>query len=168
MKVVVPYTDLRPETLDGLRFARKRDVMFVDVSASPYAYGELLERLWDAGETFCLIEHDIEIGPSTLYDFRACNYGYCGAPYAWTTNVGVALGCVRFRDSFIAQHPLAVRKALDKKPTFAQLDVCLQRAILVREYGQQPHVHACVIHHNAAKALLPDASPEPLAVLPSW
>jgi hypothetical protein len=136
----------------------------------PLAYGRTIRRLWDEclerGQDFCLIEQDIEIGPSTLYDFRACSHPYCGAPYPWLTNVGVAMGCTRWRSAFIAAHADAVDEALAIGPHYRQFDVVFQRRVLAERYGAQPHVHAPVVHLNAARALRPDASPVPLEGVP--
>jgi hypothetical protein len=140
---------------------------YVDLTSDPvYGYGRLLQRLWKKGQSFCIVEQDIEVGPSTIYDFRACNHRYCAAPYPWLTDVGVAMGCTRFRDSFIAEFPTAVEDALANGVTARQLDVVFMRRILWGKYRQQPHVHSEVIHHNAALALLPDASPVPLGYVP--
>lgn len=172
MRVVVPFTALDPATVWSLAefqyaLPGSPEVELVDLSDDPVrGYPALLKRLWREGETFCLIEHDIEIGPSTLYDFRACSYGYCAAPYPWRTDVGPALGCTRFRDSFIAKYPGAA-KAIGEVGA-SQLDVVFMRHVLARDLGEQPHLHAPVVHHNPAKALLPEANPEPLTTVPHW
>jgi hypothetical protein len=165
--VVVPYTELHQATRAALdRYKAYCPVRYADVSYDARAYGRLLAEVWAQGETFCWIEHDIEIGPSTLYDFRACSYGYCAAPYPWTTDVGPAMGCVRFSAAFIAKYPYVALDALASGVSWRQIDIVFQRHILVGNKGEQPHVHAPVIHHNESKRLRPDANPEPLATLP--
>lgn len=167
MKVVVPYTELNRATLFSVEVTANPRALFAKLDPNDeHAYGKLFASIWAQGETFCWIEHDIEIGPSTIYDFRACSYGYCAAPYPWTTDVGPAMGCTRFRDSFIAKYPGAVDEALNSGVGFRQFDIVFQRHVLVGKYGEQPHVHAPVIHHNPAQALRPDASPEPLMTIP--
>lgn len=171
MRVVVPFTKLHPATVWALAeyqytLPGSPEIEMVDLGKDQvHGYRELLRRLWREGETFCLIEHDIEIGPSTLYDFRACQHGYCAAPYPWMTAIGPALGATRFRDSFIAKHPDAA-KAVGQAHA-AQLDVVFMRRVLARDLGEQPHVHAPVIHHNPAKALLPNAYPSPMTFVPT-
>lgn len=136
----------------------------------PLAYGRAAASLWKqcllAEDDLCLIEQDIEVGPATLYDFRACSHWWCGNPYPWTTSVGVALGCVRFRYQFIKAYPTAVEQAIAIAPHFRQFDVALERRVLADKFGQQPHVHHCVVHHNPAKALRDEASPVPLEGVP--
>jgi hypothetical protein len=140
------------------------------LSDHPHSYARAIERLWreclERGDDLCLIEQDIEVGPSTIYDFRACSHGYCGAPYEWLTNVGVAMGCTRFRHAFMARHPDAVKEAILVAPHFRQFDVVFQRRVLAKERGEQPHVHAPVVHLNEAKRLREGASPVPLAGVP--
>ncbi len=137
-----------------------------------FIYGKTIQRLWreclERSEDLCLVEQDVEIGPSTLYDFRACLHWYCGCPYSWLTDSGVALGCTRFRHQFIEKYPDVVDRAVGTGVGLRQFDVTLQRLILVREHNEQPHVHASVIHLNLEKQLRDDANPEPLAVLPEW
>jgi hypothetical protein len=168
VRVVVPYVELHPLTEEALAAWIDYDscqLEYVDLSDDPIlGYGQLVKRLWVEGDDVLLVEQDIEIGPSTIYDFRACWYGWCAAPYNWTTNVGPALGCTRFRGSFIAKYPRAVEEALAIAPHFQQFDIALVRRVLVAKYKEQPHVHTCVVHHS--KPLLPDADPEPLRELP--
>lgn len=165
---------LHVSTITALdRWARNAETIldYVGLDArDPLAYGVAIRELWlyaiDQGEDLCLIEQDIEVGPSTLFDFRACQHPYCGAPYPWTSDVGVAMGCTRFRHSFLQEHVVALDEALATAPHFRQLDVVFQRRVLAEKYGQQPHVHAPVVHHNPEKALRPGASPVPIEGVP--
>lgn len=172
MRVVCSYVEgmLRDETRRALaRFGS--GVEYEQIPADdPLAYGRAVARLWrECGERFddlCLIEQDVEVGPSTLYDFRACQHGWCGSPYPWLTNVGVALGCTRWKGWFVRAFPSAADEAFAMAPHFRQFDVALVRRVLIAKYGEQPHVHAPVVHLNAAKALRDGADPEPLVALP--
>ena len=138
----------------------------------PLMYAQVIRRLWnecaESRDDLCLIEQDIEIGPTTLYDFRACQHLYCGNPYSWSTAVGVAMGCTRFRHQFIEHYRDAVHEAIALGGGhFRQFDVIFQRRVLAKRHGAQPHVHAPVIHHNEAKRLRADASPVPLEGVPA-
>ncbi len=179
LRVVVPHLEgsIHPETQRALdRYVPfgpegavefETCVWYMRLDDPVHGYGQLVKRLWDAGETFALIEQDIEIGPSTIYDFRACQHPYCAAPYPWSTAIGPALGCTRFRAEFIIAHPTVVDEAIEiGGGHFRQFDVIFQRRVLAKHYGAQPHVHAPVIHHNEAKRLRPNASPVPLEGVP--
>ena len=178
LRVVCCYVEgmLRHETLDALQATgRSPDTDFVLAEIrrdEPRAYAERVGREWqsclDRGDDLCLVEQDIEIGPTTLYDFRACQHLYCGNPYPWTTNVGIAMGCTRFRHQIIERYRDAVDEAIALGGGhFRQFDVIFQRRVLAKRHGAQPHVHAPVIHHNEAKRLRADASPVPLEGVPA-
>jgi len=108
MRVVVPEvgsTDAR--TIHALECSGF-NYELADVSSDDNAYHRLLCELWDTGETFCLVEHDIEIGSDTLQQFEACPEPWCTAPYLGRPYksypvpvLRVALGCTRFRAEFL-------------------------------------------------------------------
>ena len=105
MKVVCPFTAIRPDTaaaLDASGYAWEA----VDVSGSDEAYWDLLAGLWRAGETFCLVEHDIVVGPGTLPSFERCPKPWCAASYRFMRGTGfVGLGCTRFRAEVMRAAP---------------------------------------------------------------
>ncbi len=128
----------------------------------------ILASYWNAGDDLCIVEPDIVVNPETLQEFRDCECGYAAAPYAWKTDVGAALGCVRFRAEFMARYPNVLRDAVATRVSWRQLDVVIMRHILARDLKEQPHLHATVTHRNPLKQLLPDADPTPLSQVPNW
>ena len=110
MRVVVPHTNLRPETRDALT-ATGHSWTPVDVSGSDTRYWRLICDLWEAGEEFIVVEHDIVVRPDTLSELEACPSEWCafGAPYFVGTHVG--MGCVKFSASLIARAPMAAWNA---------------------------------------------------------
>ena len=175
LRVVVHYVPglLRHETEDALAVysTPRSSVEYRPVDPrDPTDYGKKIAAMWrecaESSDDLVLIEHDVEIGPTTLFDFRACSHLYCGNPFAWVTNVGVAMGCTRFRAEFIEEFAFAVDEALAIAPHFRQFDVIFQRRVLAKRYGAQPHVHAPVVHLNEEKRLRPGASPVPLEGVP--
>ncbi len=172
MKIVTVHTPgaLHPETEAAIEAYREDDAWIIHEidPADEFAYGKILKEHWNAGEDLCIIEPDILIGPETLQSFFECEHDYCCAPYAWTTDVGPALGCTRFRAGFMAKHPNVMRDAAGTNVTWRQLDVVIMRHILARDLGEQPHVHETVTHLNEAKALLPEANSVPLTTVPHW
>ena len=137
--------------------------------ANDYEYGLVLRDYWDsATDDLFVIESDIVVNPDTIQSFIDCPNWYCASSYAWLTNVGPALGCTRFRREFMQKYPDAMDEA-QKRCTWRQLDVTLQRAILVRIHGEQPCVDHGIVEHLGPKGtLLPDADPTPLRELPAW
>jgi hypothetical protein len=158
---------LRDETERAL--AIYPDTRFVMLNRTdPHHYGRLLTAYWeDPDDDLLICEQDILPQPSDIELMRTCPEPYCGAPFAWKTDVGVALGFTRFRREIMLRYPSVMAEA-SKRATWSQLDVTLQRSILVKRFGEQPHVHPTVTHLNSAKALMEGADPTPLASLPAW
>lgn len=173
MRVVVPYAGrVHPKADDALaRYAPEAE--FVDVSESDTAYHSLLCRLWKEGEAFALIEHDVEIGPHTVADLRAC-HPWCVFPFAralpgphatwladegrWSEGIALlerSLGCTRFGSWMIQHEPDLMTAALAApipwedgvKGHFRRLDNALGHVLAERHYD--PHIHHPeVVHHH--------------------
>lgn len=159
MKVVVPYLELEPATYRAA--CRWPDVDFVPLHDDPvYGYSRLIVDLWAAGETFCIVEHDVVPHRGALGQLAVCRHDYCAFPYPWVTCVGVALGCTKFTGRLLEQYPHAatiaarIPSAYGEPGHFRQFDVWLQAAVLRDLYGLQPHGHLpAVAHLNEAKRL---------------
>ncbi len=172
MKLVCCYTpgQLRPPTVDAFAAHWPDDLCLHELDPDDiYAYGETLDKYWFAAEGFAVVEPDIIIRADVTDAFLNCPEPYCAFPYAWTTNIGPALGCTRFRAEFIQKYPAAMRDTLDRGVGWRQLDVILMRHILARNHGEQPHVHLPAVWHlNEKKQLLPEADPTPMLSVPLW
>jgi len=77
-----------------------------------YHYGRLLTELWQAGEGFTLVEHDIVPWPGAIVDLKSCLHECCAFEYpngimhaeprsGWCTS----LGCIRFSDELVQRIP---------------------------------------------------------------
>jgi len=80
-------------------------------------YGDLLARLWDEGETFLNIEHDIYgVMPEIVAEFANCPEEWCSSPYDYFNKsakgrpVG-GLGCTKFGAKLMARWPEAMETA---------------------------------------------------------
>lgn len=162
----IPGT-LRDETADALiRYAKNVELRLIDPNV-PTQYGKVIAEYWKKGESFLVVEPDIVINPLVFIAINECDCEYGCFPYAWKTNVGPALGCTWFKDTFIAKYPNAAFEA--SHVSWRQFDVVFMRHVLARKYGEQPHVHLPpVVHLNEEKQLLPDADPTPLMEVPLW
>jgi hypothetical protein len=156
MRIVVPYVgEPHPDTRAALaeQAPEPGRVEYIDVGGSPTAYYELFVALWQAGQSFILIEHDIVIAPGTIDAFESCTQSWCsvsrgvgrdGRPlnllsmhrlYRW--QVG-QLQCNRFRSDMMVGQANTCR-----------LSVGLQhwgnfgKKLLIRleSRGQRPHIH---------------------------
>lgn len=109
MKIVVPFTNLRDETVEALhRHAAGHDVHYVHVGDRDEQMWEMWRDLWAAGEDVVVVEHDIVIHERVLPEFEACPEQWCtfGYPYAFgNANPYHGTGCVRFRSELIAAVP---------------------------------------------------------------
>ena len=168
-------------TPDGLRvetelalthWVRDGDEVILWPLEDDHEYGRTLELFWRSGEDVAVIEQDIVIGPHVVEGFHACESPYCAFPYAWSTCIGPALGCTRFRAAFARRYPDAMRDARATPSAWGepghwkQLDVFLMRRILRDRHGEQPHVHLPpVAHLNPDRQLRTDAPREPVTTV---
>lgn len=89
---------------------------YVEVVDEPHAYGQLLHRMWGEGG-FILVEHDIAPWPGAVAQLDACDRDVCAFPYRrhvtadGSTAWGVSLGCIKFADAYVRDHPLEHRIA---------------------------------------------------------
>lgn len=146
MRVVLPYTDLRPEVLWAVQEADHEYETF-DVSHSDTDYWSLLSLLWRCGEDFCIVEHDIVVGPGTLDSFEACPQEWCTSPYKYLRGTYWGLGCTRFRAPLMAAYPELLDEVGEVDAPghgpkhWCTLDACITRALMRRrrEWPHQDH-----------------------------
>ena len=106
MRVVIPYVS--GHLKDGVFAAASASgyaVELHDVSASDTEFWRLLDSLWRRGESFLCIEHDIVVGRDTVKSFAECENPWCSAHYPYNGGVSTGLGCTRFRQSLMREHP---------------------------------------------------------------
>lgn len=92
----------------------------VDVSADPLEYGRLLRRLWEAGDTFVLVEHDLVPPAGAIAELLDCDRPLCGFDYAGHEGdaVGHSLGVTKFGDELMAIAPDAWKGWGDNRPLY--------------------------------------------------
>lgn len=151
MRVVVPFTNLRPQTAAALD-ATGHAWEAVDVSGSDDACWQLLSDLWRTREGFIWVEHDIVVHPTALQELEECGSAWCGfySPYFVGNYPG--MGCVKFSAGLTASVP----DALDRVATMSdashspkhwcRLDAWLQYVVLPQARLQR-HLHLEVLGH---------------------
>lgn len=144
MKVVCPFSKLKPETRAALKGFR---VDYVNVGHSITAYWELLSGLWRTGATFAVIEQDIVVNKDTIPNFARCKNLWCCAPYPYLGSPTYAgLGCTRFRSELMKAHPdLMDDVALHVYPGHCARHWCTLDAAIQRELWARKR-HACLAH----------------------
>lgn len=99
LRVTVAAIDADPVAARALRAEGIRpDVVRCD--GDEFAYAALLTRLWQAGEPFCLLEHDVVPYPGAIGALFLCPEPWCGYEYAGVAQGG--LGCVRYGARLLA------------------------------------------------------------------
>lgn len=109
MKIVVPYVDLRDETVEALSaHAGGHDIHYVDVSDSDAAMWETWQWVWEAREDVLWVEHDIEIHEHVIPQVSECPEPWCtfAYPYAFgNSDPYHGTGCVRVRAELMRAVP---------------------------------------------------------------
>jgi hypothetical protein len=144
MKIVVPYTNLRPETQLALEATGRR---FVRAKVGDDdRYWQLLRSLWAAGKDFAVVEHDIIVSPDTFDIFDGCPSEWCVAPYPFRHRLCSGLGCTRFRGSLLLRFPevmLEVEKrshpAYLGQRNWRSLDACIRDLLWERDVVRCRH-----------------------------
>lgn len=149
--MIVPHTTLQPDTAAALDATGWKWTP-VDVSWHDGAYWSLLATLWDAGETFAIVEHDVIVEPDTLDRLARCPEAWCAHPTPYLHGEHVGMGCVKFTDRLIAARPQAVEEVGDMhdlqhpRRHWCRLDAWLQTMVLPHT-GVQRHVHQPALRH---------------------
>lgn len=142
MHVVVPHVNLAPETRQALSDVNPE---YVDVSADETAYWRLMVHLWEAGETFIIVEHDIVVPPGALAAMWECPRDWCAHPYRMGSIVATALGCVKFGAGLLQRQPKAVSRILPEHRGWNALDSMIIGTLL--RNGDSEHVHQPPVRH---------------------
>lgn len=118
--------------------------------------------MWADGETFLLIEHDVELTPEALAEAEHCECWWSAAPYIGqgiahreASVIVQSLGCVRFRSELMEAAPGAVARANSVQDAAKNVCPpghwkCLDGRILssLGVEGFFPHQHEEVPHHH--------------------
>lgn len=111
MRVLAPFTRRHIRAVTALG-ATGRSWQSAWVGGSDIDYYALLASVWAAGESFCLVEHDVVVTPTALSELEACESDWCAfqTPYrAGAGGVHAGLGCVKFSAALLARVPDAMR-----------------------------------------------------------
>ena len=114
--------------------------------------------MWDDGETFVVIEHDIEIREGTLDSLTQCDEEWCAFPYAMgPSGYMTALGCTKFDAQLMREIPSFMSQVSDQVDPWSpprdwrRLDRRIF-VVLTELHGKTEHRHEPhVLHHNAEK-----------------
>lgn len=141
MRVIVPYTRLHPLTEQAVRKESKW-ASFCPMK-SEWDYSHLLHKLWNEGDNFILVEHDILPWPGALGEIWNCPAEWCA--YSYECNGGIGLyhtfGCAKISGQLINRLPDVWKDPLP----WHRLDshLCFEASRI----GQVPHPHRPPVTH---------------------
>jgi hypothetical protein len=146
MKVIVPFAG---GGLTTATFAATQPygARYVDVGEDDEAYWRLLVTLWDEGEAFIVVEHDIAPPIGALRELWECRHDWCAFPYDMGGGFSAtALGCTKFSAALLARAPMAVADIVTPYRYWSALDSHITGAI--RRLGEQEHIHSPAVQHE--------------------
>lgn len=147
MQVVVPFALSSLWALHAVKLALKQDgvdAQFHHMTGDD-SYHSLLERLWAAGETFTVVEHDIIVHPGAIQELENCPEPWCTFPYYCSVGwINDGLGCTKFGADLIARYPDFLKEPFPTCCSHTRYYCGLDRLIAHRgeELGIKPHVHS--------------------------
>jgi hypothetical protein len=142
VKIIVPHVSLHP-LLPQLLSRYGLSPAYVDVGTATDAYWRLLNDLWQQGDPFILVEHDILPWPGALEELWACPGLWCANSYD-QRGVGIyhSFGCTKFSAELIRRLP-NVWRDMDKR--WHQLDQ--QFEWRAAQASLRPHPHRPPVIH---------------------
>lgn len=167
MRVVMPVAGGSPVARATFWWLAPKGEL-VDVSADDHAYWRLVRDLWQAGETFALVEHDVVIRAHALTHLECCRRPWCAYGYAARISdlpasstslipatpaghVNGYWGCVRFRASLMAAVPDLFDTPLNEPAgegrTWQRVAATFG-SILARDHGYSAHRHEPGLRHD--------------------
>jgi hypothetical protein len=139
MKVVVPYVELHPVTRQVTEPYNPEYVPLVGDDA----YRQLMHRLWQEGEPFVIVEHDIIPWPGAIEELFACSCAWGAYSYKLHGGIGIyhGFGCTKITPELMDATPCiwsqpAHWNTLDQRLWFA-----------ARAKGLEPHPHRPAVTH---------------------
>lgn len=104
MLVVIPALTRECPAVKALELEGvKHDVVLME---DDYSYSELMMALWNNGDSFMILEHDVVPWPGAIEKLAQCSLSWCGHHYPFAPNcIRGAMGNVKFSRQLIAQCP---------------------------------------------------------------
>jgi hypothetical protein len=113
---------------------------YEDVSSTPFSYHLLINELWNEGEKFILVEHDVLPWPGALTQLWECDCAWGAFQYLIFGNMRAYLGCVKFDPSKIIDCPTPQELC-----EWQRLDQIMIKELMTR--GERVHVHDPPVSH---------------------
>ena len=141
MRVVVPFTNLRPGVLKAIR-DQGFEAETIDTSGGDYAYHDAIRGIWEDKESFVIIEHDVLSPPGSLDSMASCNELWCAVPYQTPIGRICALGHTKF-DERLLRKPWPF-----KRTKWERFDRAIESTLA--RLGYTRHQHEFLAEHAKA------------------
>jgi hypothetical protein len=139
--VYVPWTQNRGPYPECRKALEPSNPTYVDVSSDDFAYWRMMRDVWNKGEPFIIVEHDVLVRSDTIERLAACPRQWCsqrvhsvdvGHGRAWVA----ALGCAHFRPE--GEYP--IREPVSWK----ELDMATEDYLTLERF-QKKHIHRSLL-----------------------
>ena len=105
--IIIPYAQKGPiidsvKLILAIQGLRPRMVKMND----EFSYYFLLKELWEKGEPFIIVEHDIIPFPGAVQELWTNPEPWCGYPYYLSGELKSYLGCTKFDPKLLGEFPL--------------------------------------------------------------
>jgi|ERR1035438_1681329 hypothetical protein len=148
MKVVVPFaTRGQAWALQAVRLALAQDGVEASFEhmTDDGSYFRLMSGLWEKGESFAVVEHDIVVWPGGMQELASCPEPWCSMPYYCSVGwIEDGLGCTKFSEEIIRRAPRMFKEPFPDCCAHTSNYCGLDRLIAHRfeQIGIRPHVHS--------------------------
>ena len=143
MRVIVPYTNLRPLVKAALeQYNLHPQFIRLDHEDS---YWHLLSDIWERNEPVVINEHDVLPWPGAIQEIQNCPAHWCSYTYRMQGGYGIhhAFGCTKLGQGLIETLPDAWVNVDSTR--WSDLDA--QLCIMARNAGLTPHPHRPPVIH---------------------
>lgn len=105
-----------------------------------FSYDQLFRGLWEKGEPFILVEHDIVPWPGAVQQLWDCPEPWCGFPYSVFGELRSYLGCTKFDPRRLGACPLP-----EELVSWQVMDKQIERTLLSQKFAG--HLHGPAVSH---------------------
>lgn len=104
MRIIVATTNLDCPAVNAL--AREGLLVETFLMGDDFHYGRLWTQLWEDGDGFINVEHDVVPWPGALYKMMECPHHWCSYMYPAAPHGLIdALGCIKVGKTIIDNYP---------------------------------------------------------------
>lgn len=144
---------IEPETDKAMRSLVGYNVQ-IRTTPGEHGYYNLLEELWEKGQTFVIVEQDNVPKQSDIDDLHACDRLWCAHQYLYGKPAipYAGLGCTKFSSALMQKLPNAIFEAGEMSTRshprrfWCSLDARLQQKL--GEAGVKIHIHPGIVGHK--------------------